>query len=153
MPPWVWPLAIPIAFSVWWCLLLWVTARFCGGSSLARHYRAAEPFAGKLHHFRSGKIGWSNYSGCLTLGADSDGLYIPVFFLFRAGHPPLFIPWADITAARGKLLWVLGEWLEFRAEKAPRTRLLLCGSAGRELARDANRSWDEEGASTQQPEP
>lgn len=31
------------------------------------------------------------------MGANRDGLYLAVFSLFRLGHPPLFIPWSEIT--------------------------------------------------------
>ena len=140
MPVWAWPIANPIGFALWWCFLMWAIAHVFGWSSLARHYRAADRFTGKLRHFRSGKIGWSNYSGCLTVGANSEGLYLAVIFLFRVGHPPLFIPWTDIVAAHGKVLWVFGEWMEFRAKKSG-SKILLRGSVGRELAADANKAW------------
>jgi hypothetical protein len=32
------------------------------------------------------------------VGADSNGLFIVPLFLFRVGHPALFVPWAEITA-------------------------------------------------------
>ena len=59
MPAWAWPIAIPIAFALWLCFLMWAIAHLFGWSSLARHYRAVDRFTGKLRHFRSGKIGWS----------------------------------------------------------------------------------------------
>lgn len=44
---------------------------------------------------------WScHYNSCLTVGADPTGLQLSVFVLFRAGHPPLFIPWYEISVAR-----------------------------------------------------
>jgi hypothetical protein len=46
MPPWAWFILIPIAFALWWCVLLTVTSYFFGWTTLARHYRATEPFAG-----------------------------------------------------------------------------------------------------------
>lgn len=30
------------------------------------------------------------------------GLYLAVWFLFRVGHPPLVIPWRDITMMQRK---------------------------------------------------
>ena len=44
------------------------------------------------------------YRSCLTIGTGVEGLYIAVLFLFRVGHPPLFIPWNDIKIRRKKIL-------------------------------------------------
>lgn len=59
-------------------------------------------------HMRSGRMRLSaRYSGVLTLGADAEGLYLGVIFLFRVGHPRLFIPWSDVRAepVKKRLFW------------------------------------------------
>jgi hypothetical protein len=38
-----------------------------------------------------------SYNNCVTIGANVSGLYLALFFPFRAGHPPLFIRWDEIT--------------------------------------------------------
>lgn len=140
MPLWGWPvLALP-AFALWWCFVLWVVGQLFGWGRLACHYRAHEHFTDTRWHFRSAKIGWSNYSGCLTVGSSAAGLYLAVFFPFRPGHPPLFIPWADVTA-RVSQSWPFGSWLELRFEKVPSVALYLPRSLGDRIAADANRSW------------
>jgi hypothetical protein len=40
---------------------------------------------------------WSRYRNCLTFTANQQGLHVSIFFLFRSGHPPLWIPWSEIT--------------------------------------------------------
>jgi hypothetical protein len=40
------------------------------------------------------------YDGFIRLTAAEDALYLSVFFLFRLGHPPLRIPWAEIEFSR-----------------------------------------------------
>jgi hypothetical protein len=72
---------------------------------LARHYRLNDEFLGRRWHFRSGFmsrrafIGVAHYQACLTLGADSDGLFLSTpFLLGPPGHPPLFVPWSEIDA-------------------------------------------------------
>src|SRR5260370_20051122 len=40
----------------------------------------------------------SRYNGCLTVGADSSGLFLVPLFIFRLGHPPLFVPWSEILS-------------------------------------------------------
>jgi hypothetical protein len=70
-----------------------------GWKKLAHYYEATEPFDGQRFYVRSGQFaGYVNYNGCLNFGTNLTGLYISVFVLLRIGHPPLLVPWADITA-------------------------------------------------------
>jgi hypothetical protein len=48
---------------------------------------------------------WSHYSSVIRLTAAEDALYLSVLVLFRPGHPPLRIPWIEITFGKTKLLW------------------------------------------------
>jgi hypothetical protein len=45
---------------------------------------------------------YSHYGNILTFGANSSGLYMSIFALFRAGHPPLLIPWSEIKVIQGE---------------------------------------------------
>ena len=48
-----------------------------------------------------------NYGSCLTVVVSPVGLYLRVLPLFRVGHPPLLIPWADLHGLREKkFLWL-----------------------------------------------
>ena len=47
----------------------------------------------------------TNYGNCLILAVNSDGIYLSVFFLFRIGHPPLFIPWPDVSMRERRFLF------------------------------------------------
>lgn len=49
----------------------------------------------------------TNFGNCLTIGANRDGLYLAVLFLFRVGMPPLFIPWSEITFRRERRWFML----------------------------------------------
>ena len=40
------------------------------------------------------------YGNCLTVGSSPHGLYLAMMLLFRFGHPPLLIPWDEITVSR-----------------------------------------------------
>jgi len=63
----------------------------------------------------------ANYKSCLTIGADSAGLYLSPLFFFRIGHPPLCIPWTEISfRGRRKILFIEFVELEFgREEQIP----------------------------------
>ena len=57
-----------------------------------------------MMYLQSGYFGWVQYGGTLVLGADADGLYIAtpkLFGLLSFAHPPLYIPWRDITSGYG----------------------------------------------------
>ena len=48
---------------------------------------------------------FTNYNGCLTVGASPAGLYLHPFVLFRFRHPALFIPWHEIRVQRKRFLF------------------------------------------------
>ncbi len=82
---------------------------------MSRFYRLQDTFDGKRWHLRSGSMGLANYNGCLTLGSDAGGLYLAVLFMFRPGHPPLLIPWGEVTAEGRRMLFLFNRvTLRFR---------------------------------------
>ena len=113
-----------------------------GWAALARHYRATEPFVGKFRHFRGGKVGWSNFSGCLTIGTNAHGLHIAPIVIFRVGHPPLFIPWSEMSEidVHFKRVWIFS-FFALHAAKVPNVWLQFSGTLGKQIAADANQSW------------
>ena len=104
-------LLIPVII-LWWVFVFNVVSLMSGWWSLSSCYRAREPFSGTRFRLRTGKLCWSNYGACLTIGVNADGLYLAVFFFMRPGHPPLFIPWSEIDATPVKG-WIF-RYLDFR---------------------------------------
>ncbi|HKV07431.1 MAG TPA: hypothetical protein VJ725_04770 [Thermoanaerobaculia bacterium] len=100
-------------------LLSWVG----GWRALAGSYRAAQPFTGEQFRARVGWMRGARYRGVLSLGADSMGLHLSVFPLFRMGHPSLFIPWSDISFAKDRYGFFEGVRLRF--SKVPSASLLI----------------------------
>jgi hypothetical protein len=47
----------------------------------------------------------AGYGNCLTVGANEDGLYLATFPLFPLGHPPLLIPWDEVSHSKRKMLF------------------------------------------------
>jgi hypothetical protein len=69
-----------------------------GWRKLAKTYRASNPFFGRKFYFQSASMKrMTNYNRVLIIGANREGLFLSVLFIFRLGHPPLFIPWAEIS--------------------------------------------------------
>ena len=93
----------PIFFLVLWIGICMLLSIISGWWSLSKDYRANFPFNGKKLRMKSATLRWgTSYSGCLTIGANREGLYLAIFPIFRINHPPLFIPWKDISTISGK---------------------------------------------------
>ena len=100
------PCLFPFLFVLLWVTVLFILATIGGWSRLAQYYQTQSQFEGKKWGFRSGRMGMTNYSGCLTIGANDYGLYLAVLPVFRVGHPSLFIPWYDITTSKSRKFFV-----------------------------------------------
>lgn len=95
------PSFFPAVFVLFWLVISLVISRIGGWSALAKRYRLEDSFDGERMRFRSGQMRYAmSYNNCLTIGADRRGLYLAVFFFFRPGHPPLFIPWSEIAVTQ-----------------------------------------------------
>jgi len=133
-----WTLLIPVLlFPLVWVGLLNLIARMSGWSQLARAYGHRGRFEGfrKRVVFAQLRGGWffglpSEYGG-LTMGSNPQGLYLAVFPLFRPSHPPLFIPWRDVTAS-----WESGAlftFVTFSFRHAPGVRLRVWDRPARQV--------------------
>jgi hypothetical protein len=77
-----------------------------GWQRLAQRYRALQPAAGNRWEWQYGMVNWAGYNGVLILTANEQGLFMELFFLFRIGHAPLFIPWHEFHHAEiTNFLW------------------------------------------------
>ncbi len=96
-----------------------------GWWALSKSYRANSPFNGKRLRMRSATMRWgTNYGGCLTIGANREGLYIAIFPIFRINHPPLFIPWNDISTEKEKQ-FVFFNVVKFSFRKSSKIPLII----------------------------
>lgn len=105
-----------MALTLFWAFVVWLIALLGGWSKLAAVYPARPPFNESCWSLQSARFRWSSYSGILKVCADAQALHLSVFPLFRPGHPPLSIPWEDISS-RQRMIWV--ELRFYRAESVP----------------------------------
>ena len=115
---WLWAPLLVVASSSFfvgaWIATILLFSWLIGWRELASRYRAIRPHSGERFRLVSARMRWGAvYHGSAYLSADSDGLYLTVMSLFRAGHPPLFIPWSDISSTRERRWWVDGVGLRF----------------------------------------
>jgi hypothetical protein len=97
---------IAITIVCVWVVTLTVISHMGGWAALASEYSTAAPFPGSRWNFECGQMRWFvSYNNCLTVGADPHGLYLWVFRLIRFAHPPLFIPWTDVSISSANILW------------------------------------------------
>lgn len=107
-PPLLLLLLFPMIFAGFWCFVCFLLSRIGGWSRLAKRFAVDTPPAGKIFYGQSAQLsGLCNYNGCLTIIVAAEGLYLRVWALFRAGHKPILIPWAEIRNPRPrKFLWI-----------------------------------------------
>lgn len=141
-----------ITFSILFGLCIWlvmmvvvshILSRVSGWHALAEVYRQDEPFQGRVWRFQRGQFRYlMSYKNCVTVGADSNGLYIALLFLFRIAHPPLFIPWREISVSRGKVLWV--KTVNFKLGRELQIPFIVRETLGEKIRLEAGSSWPQE---------
>ncbi len=120
--------------------IMLVVSHLGGWASLAERYPAQEPFSGPCWNFQCGQFRWfASYNNCLTVGADPRGLFLWILWPFRVGHPPLFIPWADISVSRKKVLWI--NQVKFLLGHETRIPLTISDRLAERLRSAAGASW------------
>ncbi len=117
-------------------LLAWIG----GWASLAKVYRAADTFSGNRWWCQSARMQrFVNYNNSLVIGANKRGLYLSIVFIFRMGHPPLFVPWDHVTIQEGT--WFHVRYLEFRFRRNPAVPLRISRRLGEKMAKEAGHWW------------
>lgn len=126
---------LPVFVTVWFAV-----GQLGGWGELARRYRATRRFEGRLWRGRSATIGrMTNYSGCLTFGADMEGLHIALPRILSLGHPALFFPWEDVTISPvdGRLF----KYADLRFRRSSGGRVRIFRNLARQLLQAAGREF------------
>ncbi len=102
--PELWPyMVIPLGFAGFWLflnLVLTLVAWLGGWRRLAAAYPGRPQAEGGVWRFRSLRLGgWTRYNNAVTLGGDREGLHLTMPWFFGGGHPPIFIPWSEMSVA------------------------------------------------------
>ena len=129
-----------------WLAVTFLLSYISGWAFLARHYRAAQPFAGRYERIRSSQMGprgpFGSARNALYAGVDPQGLHLRMFILFRLNCRDLFIPWPDITVTRGKSFFT--DFVELHFRQAPKIGLRIYGKAGGMIKTLAGPAWPAE---------
>lgn len=124
-------IAVLIGFLI---AIFFLIGRISGWATLANFYRFSGEFMGERWQFQSAQMRWKlGYNNCLTIGVNETGLYLSVFFLFRVGHPTLFIPWTEISTNKKK--GYFRTYMEFRFKQAPAIPFLVTERLGQRIVK------------------
>lgn len=137
-----------VFFIALWCSITFLISIFSGWHSLAQKFRCTREFPRDTWTFCSAYMRFfSHYGTILTFGADPSGLYISIFPAFRLGHPPLLIPWSEVTVIQGEtgFLFKRRKFLLGREESIP---LSISSSLVENLQKAAGPSWPTESPGT-----
>ena len=114
-----------------------------GWALLAEPYRITEPFSGSKWKFESAQMRYlTRYNHCLTVGADPRGLYLSILWPLRISHPPLFIPWRDISFSRKSFLRF--KYVEFHLGREVTIPFRISDRLAEKLRSAAGASWPTE---------
>ena len=131
---------IVIVLVAWYVGTTVLRSEIGGWGSLAKEYRCLEPFNGISWKRESARLrGVTFYRGYLTVGADSQGLFLSVHPFYRLAHPPLFIPWREISISRRKIIWI--KQVTFRLGHELRIPLTMGEGLAQRLQTAAGSSW------------
>jgi len=134
----LWLLLFPVFLAGLWLTMLFLTSRM-GWSTLARTYRAQRPALAPRWTLRTARIGDAFARQVVTVAVDFSGIHLAPFGLFRAFHPPLFLPWAE---TRVRLTRHLGApFVEFSFTRAVGTTILVDERSSRRIAAEAGPAW------------
>jgi hypothetical protein len=149
------PVVFPFFFVGMWIIAGYWVALTSGWRLLAKRFRLQGTFTGQKWTMQSARMRWlSQYNNALTVGADSTGLFMATMFLFRTGHPPLFVPWSEITGVReARLLFV--KFVEMRLGRVEEIPFRISASLAAKIQTIAGPEWpaDYTRALTQPPPP
>jgi hypothetical protein len=138
--------------DVRWVLLIlggaWVAMSFlfagAGWSALAAEYRSTAPRLGKPLRCSMvmGRWPWSVfYRGMVHVRLDATGLTLSVFPLFRLFHPPLFIPWSDVSECKRET-FLLAACASISLSRSKMIRMRFLGQAGQAISEMHARATD-----------
>ena len=133
---------VPLAFFVLlWCGVGLLIGQLSGWAALSRRFRATSSPLPEAWSFQSARMRWgTHYGSCLTVGVDSAGLYLATFFLLRLGHPPLLVPWPEVSVRRRwKFLFL--RYVELRLGREEQISLQISGRLADRIQTAAGQSW------------
>lgn len=94
-------------FPAFWCAVCWLLSHVGGWNRLGTRFATHQTPHGASFRWQNGSVGFVSYRNVMRVDAAPDGIFLSMPWLFRVGHPPLFIPWSEVhDATEQRLLWL-----------------------------------------------
>lgn len=122
-----------------WSFISLIISYVWGWHALAQHYRGDMTYFNKKLAWRSGRLGWGNYSSILTFTMSDEDLGLSILFLYRAGHPPLKFPFEEIKGVEKKMFLWPEVHLSF--ERMPHRTLKIRKGLAEQIERASGGNW------------
>lgn len=115
---------------------VWLVSRVSGWRELRAAYPApARVVEGYTWRLRGARLRWLGaYRNALRLTANPHGIHLAPIWLFRLGHEPIWIPWADVHAEQRRSFGFYSE-LKLSFARVPGVPLTIGGAVADELQR------------------
>jgi len=137
----------PVFFVALWCMITFLISQVSGWAALARRFRLTSPFTGQTWAWKRARMRWgTNYNNCLTIGSDPMGLYLSMMFPFRLAHPPLLLPWQEVSVRRRRSI-LFFKYVELSLGREEQIPLLIRENLAEQIRQAAGSSWPVEGVS------
>lgn len=142
-----------VVFAAAIALLLYLVSRGYGWHDLARHYRSRNPYrgewitqpaedgepTGELEVYFNNSVS----QNAIKVGADSQGLHLATSAVFRLFHPPLFIPWNEVTAVGVREVpWIRENLVRFTFALAPEVPVDVDSEVARVIEKRSGGRWN-----------
>jgi len=85
---------------------------FGSWAKLTKQYATQKQFAGQKWRFEVVTVGNVKYNSCITVGSNSEGLYLSPFIILRLGYPAILIPWENLRLKTEERLFERVHFLE-----------------------------------------
>lgn len=125
----------PAAFVLAWIGVSVLLSVMSGWHQLASRFRATSAIEGQRYRFSSLSLGAGafpmSYRNCIFVTVGRSGFLMSVLFLYRAYHPPIFVPWSAVETVHPEQRWFLTCTAVYI--RGFDKRLLFRGRAGRKI--------------------
>jgi hypothetical protein len=133
-------LIVPLFFLLLLLVIPNLIALMSGWKLLALRFRTQPEFFGQKWSWQSAQMRYrTNYNNCLIVGADQAGLFIQPMIFFRFAHPPLLIPWNEISWHEAQVLWM--RFVELRLGRTEQVPFRIRASLAARIQAATGPSW------------
>jgi hypothetical protein len=110
-----------LLFAGFWCLISYKISKH-GWSDFAKIYRVERLPEGQSYWWQSGSFNWQgSYARIINVIISPKGIGLSVSILWRCGHPPLLVPWANVSTVEVRGWFYLIKYVRITMTEGDRT--------------------------------